>query len=361
MLLNTRRSTGRAKSAATLRALARIISLTPGTPFADLSHMLKRTILAGVVVFSLFAVRTASAAVCVEIDTTKDTLSEPDRNATRILLAQALQQQGQQVADANCMGVFRVYHVKLGNSITVFMQAPQGYREGSVRAIEEIPAIYSQMIRSLMTGQPMNTHGGSVDRTNATSAQQAPRRVEADSLWYARLGYAGVMNPIMKGGPAIGFGYRYELDSIGIDFSFFNFMFASDSDDSGATTSLGVTGSWIKLMGLYFLNPTSNASTYLGAGVSWGAVGVAEVTDPATGATRSFVGSGLQGEVSAGFEFLRASTIRMFIQADATMPFYAVREQNNLVGTSSSSWAPTIGISLGLGWGRSITRVHVIQ
>ena len=220
----------------------------------------------------MFAVRTAAAAVCVELDTTKDTLSEPDRNATRILLGQALQQQGQQVADANCMGVYRVYHVKLGNSITVFMQGPGGYREGSVRAIEEIPAIYSQMIRSLLTGQPMTTHNGTVDRTNATSAQQAPRRVEADSLWYVRLGYAGVMNPIVKSGPALGFGYRYELDSIGIDFSFFNFMVASDND-SNNSGSLGITGSWVKLMGLYYLNPTANSSTYLGAGISWGAVG----------------------------------------------------------------------------------------
>jgi hypothetical protein len=185
--------------------------------------------------------------------------------------------------------------------------------------------------------------------------------VEADSLWYVRLGYGGVMNPIVKSGPTLGFGYRYELDTIGIDFSFFNFMIASDNENNNSG-SLGITGSWVKLMGLYYLNPTSNSSTYLGAGISWGAVAVAEVTDATTNTGRTFSGSGLQGELSAGFEFLRASTIRMFIQADATLPFYTVTEANFLVGTTGSKeWAPQLAVSLGLGWGRSITRVHVVQ
>jgi len=41
----------------------------------------------------------------------------------------------------------------------------------------------------------MNAANDTVDRTNVTSAQQAPNRVEADSLWYARLGYGGVAGP----------------------------------------------------------------------------------------------------------------------------------------------------------------------
>ena len=104
-----------------------------------LSHKLKVTVTALFLV--AVAERAASAAVCTAIDTTRDTLSEPDRNATRILLGQALRQQGIEVADQNCLGTYVVYHVKLGNSITVFMQGPQGYREGSARAIEEIPAV----------------------------------------------------------------------------------------------------------------------------------------------------------------------------------------------------------------------------
>jgi len=106
---------------------------------------------------SAFVARVASAGVCVEVDASRDTLSEGDRNAARLLLAQVIQQQGLQVVPQNCAGTFVVYHVRLGNSITVFMQAPQGYRQATARALEEVPPVYSQMVRSLLTGQPMRT------------------------------------------------------------------------------------------------------------------------------------------------------------------------------------------------------------
>jgi hypothetical protein len=122
----------------------------------------------------------------------------------------------------------------------------------------------------------MNTVNDTMDRTNVTSAQQAPNRVEADSLWYARLGYGGAIGPSFSNGPAFGFGYRYELDSLGIDFSFLNFMVDSGSSNNGS--SMGATGSWIKLMALYFLNPLANRSSYLGGGLGWGATAVARAS-----------------------------------------------------------------------------------
>jgi hypothetical protein len=295
--------------------------------------------------------RTASAAVCVELDPARDNLADQDRGALLTLLAQTLQQQGQEVSNQNCMGIYRVYHVRLGNSVTVFMQGPQGYRQATARALEDVPALYSQMVRSLLTGQPMAGSNATVDRSNVTSSQQAPNRVEADSLWYARLGYAGTLGPVFRSGPAIGFGYRYELDSIGVDLSFINFMFASESNNSGGS---GVTGSWIKLMGLYFVNPMANASMYLGGGISWGLTRL-------DGNGLSYTGNGLQAEASVGFEMLRASTIRLFVQADATAPLYLVRAEMPLTGgTTDGAWAPTVGLSFGIGWGRSIIRVHAV-
>jgi hypothetical protein len=203
----------------------------------------------------------------------------------------------------------------------------------------------------------MSTVNGTVDRTNVTSNQQAPNRVEADSLWYARLGYAGIANPGTNTGPAIGFGYRYELDSLAIDLSFVNLMFSSsnDSSASGSSGSAGITGSWIKLMALYYNNPTANGSSYLGGGVSWG------------GTLTTYSGSGLQAELSAGYEFLRASSIRMFAQFDATLPLYRVSSSElstypyTATGVTQYAYSPSFGLSVGLGWGRSIVRVHVVQ
>lgn len=311
---------------------------------------------------SLLLSRVATAGVCVEVDASRDTLPEGDRNATRFFLAQSLQQQGVEVVQQNCAGTYVVYHVRLGNSITIFMQGPQGYRQATARTLEDVPAVYNQMVRSLLSGQPMNTTNDTVDRNNVTATQQAPNRVEADSLWYVRLGYGGVLGPNVTSGPAFGFGYRYELDSLGIDFSFLNFTIGGDSSDSGG--SGGVSGAVVKLMGLYFLNPTANRSSYVGAGLGWGGTTVASGFNDTTGTTLSaYNGSGLQGELSAGYEFLRASTIRMFVQADATLPFYLVRRTDfsNGLSTQDSSYAPTIAVSFGIGWGKSITRVHVVN
>lgn len=301
--------------------------------------------------------RAASAAVCVQIDASRDALTERDRNSARVFFAQALQHEGLQVAERDCSATYSVYHLTLGNSVTVFMQGPQGYRQATANGLEEIPAVYSQMVRSLLSGQPMNTVNGTVDRTNATMAQQAPNRVEADSLWYLRLGYAGALGPNVNSGPAIGFGYRYELDSIGVDVSFLNFMFADNTrtnSTTGTSGSASASGSWAKLMCLYFLNPLSNGSTYLGAGLSWGATAV--VTD-----STAYSGSGLQGEISAGFELLRASTIRLFVEADATLPFYKVHGLDFNTGNDATSYTPLFSLSLGVGWGHPAVRVRVIN
>jgi hypothetical protein len=302
----------------------------------------------------------AQAAVCVQLDTTHDNLSEQERAGTMTMLVQTLQQQGQQVATEGCQGTYVVYHVRLGYSVNVVLQGPGGYRQGMARAIEEVPALYSQMVHSLLTCQPMSTANGTVDRTNVTSGQVAPNRVEADSLWYARLGYAGIVGPKFGGGPTFGFGYRYELDSIGIDFSFLNFVVPSSN---GSNTSVGFSGSLIKLQGLYFLNPIANGSMYLGAGAAWGFT--ASYEEDSLGNVRSLSGSGLQGEATLGYEFLRASTIRMFAQADATLPFYKMTGSTfSTTGatftTTDESWAPTFALSVGIGWGRGTSRVHLV-
>ncbi len=321
--------------------------------------MQKKALTSFAVAAVLLAARAASADVCVAVDTTRDTLSEQDRNATRILLGQALHQQGIAVADQNCMGTYVVYHVRLGNSITVFMQGPQGYREMSARAIEEIPAVYSQMIRSMVTGQPLNTANNTVDRSNVVSAQQAPNRVQADSLWYLRLGYGAMWGASPTGGPGFGLGYRYELDSLALDLSF-NFITADDDDPN--TADVGLTGSWAKLMAHYFFDPQGNGSFYLGGGASWGGTATSTSTTTAgTTTTSTYSGSGLQGEVAAGFEFLRASTIRMFAELDVTLPFYTARPVFGSTATNSE-WVPSIFASVGIGFGRGpgVLRVHQV-
>ena len=78
-------------------------------------------------------------------------------------------------------------------------------------------------------------------------------------------------------------------------------------------------------------------------------------------ASKSWSGNGLQGEISAGYELGRASTIRVFLQADAGLPFYRLTahtyEFSNtppyMVTTSTDrQYVPSLAVSLGIGWQR---------
>jgi hypothetical protein len=202
--------------------------------------------------------------------------------------------------------------------------------------LDDLIPLYSQMVRSIVTGRPMEGMKV-VDRTNVTAEQaRPPHRVASDSFGYARVG-AG------NQGAGMGFGHRTELDSVAIDVSFLNFtrQVATSSSYSYSGGGSG-TFSWIKLMGLHFKDSKANSSLYFGGGASWGA---GYVSDPKS--FRSWSGSGLQGELTAGYEFGRASTVCIFVQGEATLPFYHM-----VMSGASPRYIPTYGVSVGLGWQR---------
>ena len=101
-----------------------------------------------------------------------------------------------------------------------------------------------------------------------------------------------------------------------------------------------VNGSWVKLMVHWFTNPVGNNTTYLGFGPSWG------VTAAGNKNGRVYTGSGIQGEFTAGFEMLRASTIRTFVEFSATLPFYRSEDSGD------HRWTPSFVISVGGGYGK---------
>jgi hypothetical protein len=287
-----------------------------------------------------FAQKSPATEVCIAVDDAHDTLAPADRTAARLLIAKEFEIAGWRVVPDGCSNAYLVSHVKLGYTISVVLTGPAGRREGTARGLDDLIPLYSQMVRSIVTGRPMEGMNV-VDRTNVTAAQaQAPHRVSSDSFGYARIG-AG------NHGGSMGFGHRAELDSVAIDVSFLNFthQIGSSSIDSHGY-SYGSSGStlfsWLKLEGLHFVNTKANSSAYFGGGASWGA---GYVSDP--NSWRSWSGTGLQGEVTAGYEFGRASTMRVFVQADATLPFYHM-----VMPGAPSRYVPSYVISVGLGWQR---------
>jgi hypothetical protein len=285
---------------------------------------------------------TAEAATCVMVDETKDGLNPDDRAAAKTLFEEALAENNLSVAQDGCTDTWTIYHVKLGESVTVVVQGPQGTRRERVKSIEDLPGTYSQITRSLIAGVENTVDSAAVDRRNVTDSQSERKRVKADAVWYARLGYGSTPAAGFHAGPAFGFGRRWELDRFGINLGFLNFITYQDSDEFE-----GVSASWIDLGADYFFAPYANSSAYVGAGLSLGNHSIPD-------STGTYEGVGLQGKGSLGYELFRASTIRLFGQLDATLPMYRLSRRVTLLAGEEQTqkvYSPTFQLALGLGWG----------
>src|SRR5262245_3296964 len=181
------------------------------------------------------------------------------------------------------------------------------------------------------------------------------------SIAYARLGYGGAAADQFRGAPAFGFGYRGEFESYALDISFLNYLFHADSYQSPGNV---FAGSLLKLQALKFLSPEADRSTYVGAGLSWGTVVADRSASTGTSYVGDWHGSGLQGELTAGYELRRNTPVRMFVQADIGLPFFKARADSytytfpySPVGvfrppTVEERYIPSAVVSLGLGWNR---------
>lgn len=175
---------------------------------------------------------------------------------------------------------------------------------------------------------------------------------EFRSFGYARLGYGGAFADNIRSAPAIGFGYRGELQSVAFDVSFFNYMIGTSRYDDGSVFA----GSVLKLQILRFLDAESDRSAYIGGGFSWGGV---SANSDRTPFTSGWHGSGLQGEFSTGYEFRGNTPLRVFIQADVGVPFFRATRESFTVFNAPGSFRsavvdrrfiPSAVLSFGMGW-----------
>lgn len=285
-------------------------------------------------------VTTVPAAVCVAVDEKTDTLEAPERAAAKALAETSFQNLGVSTTTAPCPGQYTISNIKLGEAIVANIVGPGGARKGKAASLSELDAVYDQMIRSLVKGE-----GDAVNRNNVTSAQERPRRVRADSLWHVNIGTGYVLGSDVSEVPlGLGFGYRYELDQLGIDATARLFVSGADSESNDGAVNGG-----FRLMALYHFDGVSSSSPYVGGGLGWG--GTAASFDDTF-----FSGGGLEGHFAAGYSLLRESTIRMYLQFDAVIPFYDLEhdfsEFDGSTEKQDSRYAPIFGLSLGVGWGR---------
>src|SRR3954462_5563719 len=100
----------------------------------------------------LAAAASASADICVNIDEPRDTLSLQDRAAALLLVTREFESAGEHVASDACTTFYTLAHVQLGTVIIVTLSGPAGQREGRAQGIDDLPGLYNQMVRSMITG-----------------------------------------------------------------------------------------------------------------------------------------------------------------------------------------------------------------
>ena len=208
-----------------------------------------------------------------------------------------------------------------------------------------------------------------INRHNVTNKEAAPNRVRDDSLAYVTVGPAWLPNIEANELPmAIGGGWRRELDNFALDLGGSLYLAVGNEE----TEEVGVSGT-VTLMGHYFFNGVADSSPYLGMGMGYGFMAMNKSTDDEALAEEglTYGGAGLHGKVALGFEAMRSSTIRLFMQLDATLPFYDLEHDCSECGDGSNSmsgpterealYAPIFGISIGGAWTKGNNRTVTVR
>ena len=82
----------------------------------------------------------------------------------RTLFEDALTEEKQTVAREGCTETWTIYHIVLGRSLTVTVQTSRGTRKERLNKIEDLPAVYSQIVRSMLSGAAVTNDSSAVDR-----------------------------------------------------------------------------------------------------------------------------------------------------------------------------------------------------
>ncbi len=334
--------------------------------YRTLSMRHQNNLIGIIVMLATFISGQAVADICLTVDETRDSLTPAERTAALALLSTAFTKVGETVVDAPCDQTYTLTNIRLGESITSTVSGPKGTRMLQVEKIEELGGALDQIANSLITGATLADNSGTaVNRQNVTTQQAVPNRVENDALVYALVGPGYVVGADSTEIPInFGFGYRYELDSVALDIALQRIISADrDTFIDGTFISIGV---------LYFMEPVANHSSFWGGG--FGFSGMEVNGDSGTRDTRTgemdtgYRGEGLHLRLSAGYEFFRATTMRLFVQADTNLPMYEFHsggiwdDDSQSYTNEKTKYAPSLGLSIGGGWSkekRNLTVRHL--
>jgi len=277
-------------------------------------------------------------AACVALDGDRDNLSADEQEAASQLLEQALIVQGVDRVDredtedsGDCDSTWSVSHVRLGESITVTLSGEGESEMMTVGGLEELPDAYARLIVALLTGEAV---ADTATRDTVTDDEaEGAGRINVERLLYLQLGGGGLYHSVDggRGGIVAGPGLRSELDRWAFDLG----LKVSFSPSEPPEYSHGL----FQLQVLRFADGTANSTLYYGGGIGLSGGSGSEDTEKAAP----------ELGVTVGYEFFRATNIRLFTQASLTAPLYSYSLRE---GTGSEGSVVFADLSLGFAFTR---------
>lgn len=150
----------------------------------------------------------------------------------------------------------------------------------------------------------------------------------------------------------ISMGYRGKFENWGIEAMLqggigTSTTAAADNDDGGHIDFGGNIG--LMLHFLHYLNPRGITSAYLGAGADFELLffSAIKATEDRNSNDRSLLlGGGLDVDLIFGWEFMRASAVQFYLQAEINLPAYVIDNGDN--HGKIHTWFPTASVKLGV-------------
>jgi hypothetical protein len=298
------------------------------------------------------ALPSTPAPLCITLDRTADKLSESERHTVMALIEQAVAATGGRMAAEGCAEPLALSHVKVGDAISVALRGPSGARFAQAPSLQALPEIYARLFDEAKAPRPAGMASSGPALAQGQEPAEPPSRFgfgDGHGQFYARLGYNGTASDGLSTGPGLGIGYRRELGNLMFDVSTLNMSFWRQSQYSSYND---IWNAYLRLMAFRYLSDLFHgADLYAGAGLSYG-----ESKTP-----EGLQNRGIQGDVGFGYELLRRTALRSFIQVIATLPFYEVyqdRYPNSYdpaytgppTPTRITAYAFSIAASIGIGF-----------
>ena len=263
-----------------------------------------------------------------------------DAETVASIVCGQLRKQGEQVGDpvidAGGRDAWRVAMRPLGEKIFLSLQridasgAVGAESEVLLREIEEVPTAAPRLVKSAVTGKPIETTA----TVESLVGEETRKHRKRDGESFFGLGFMamGVPGTDVLGAAGLLARWSFETEDFGV-LTDLRLGGGGAGDDSANFFSLGVGGRW-------FLGP-GNVSPFLGVGVGWMAV---EVDHSAFKGDQSGAGAW----VELGVEALRFYESRLSVDLRAELPFFELHDDGfwDDEPRSSSYYVPvTLGVT----------------